>query len=222
MSAIEATQKLRSRKLERTKYPGIFARGGGYVVVYRDPAGKQRKNSARTLAEARAIKSAMTTDVRRGEWRAQSSVRFAEHWPQWLRNYAGRTSRGFRETTREDYRADLEQHAVPFFGRMRLSEIEPRHVKEWLTKLADDGLAAGTLRNCLAPVRAMLADAAEDGIIRSNPAAGVRIPAHAKQPDARPKNLARRSLSGSGLWSRTARSNCSWTSWSGRGCGSRS
>jgi integrase len=55
--------------------------------------------------------------------------------------------------------------------------------------MADDGAAAGTIRNALAPVRAMLADAAEDGIIRSNPAAGVRIPAHAKQADARPKQL---------------------------------
>jgi hypothetical protein len=190
MSAVEATQKLRSRKLERTKYPGIFARGGAYVVVYRDPAGKQRKKAARTLSEARDIKSAMTTDVRRGEWRAQSSVRLRDHWKPWLAAYGGRTARGFRETTREDYRRDLEQHVVPYFGGMRLSEITPADIKSWLVKLADDGKAAGTLKNALAPLRAMLADAAEDGIIRSNPAAGVRIPAHAKRPDARPKQLA--------------------------------
>jgi integrase len=94
------------------------------------------------------------------------------------------------KNTREDYRRDIEQYAVPFFGRMRLSEIAPQHVKRWLVKMADDGCAAGTIRNALAPVRAMLADAAEEGIIRSNPAAGVRIPAHAKQADERPKELA--------------------------------
>jgi integrase len=49
--------------------------------------------------------------------------------------------------------------------------------------MAGKGYSAGTLRNALAPVRAMLADAAEDGITRSNPAAGVRIPASAKQAD---------------------------------------
>ena len=67
----------------------------------------------------------------------------------------------FRENTREDYRRDLERHAAPYFGRMRLAEIQPVHIKQWLTKLADDGYAAGTIRNCLAPVRAMLADAAK-------------------------------------------------------------
>ena len=132
----------------------------------------------------------MKVDVARGEWRAQSSVRFRDHWKPWLDSYGGRTARGFRENTRDDYRRDLEQHAVPYFGAMRLSEIEPQHVKRWLVKMADDGCAAGTIRNALAPLRAMLADAAEDGIIRSNPAAGVRIPAHAKQPDSRPKDLA--------------------------------
>jgi len=189
MSASEPNA-LRSRKLERTKTPGVFRRGGVYVVVYRDASGKQHKQRARTLTEGRAIKSAMTTDVRRGEWREQSRVRFDEHWQQWLANYAGRTSRGFRETTRDDYRRDLEQHAAPYFRRMWLAEIAPQHIKQWLTKLANEGYAAGTLRNALAPVRAMLADAAEDGLIRFNPAAGIRIPATAKQPDSRPKELA--------------------------------
>jgi integrase len=177
------------RQLERTKHAGIFKRGGRYVVVYRDPSGRQRKRAARTLAEARALKSSLTTDVARGEWRQSSGVRFDGHWRPWLDAYAGRTSRGFRETTRDDYRRDLEAFAAPFFGRMRLAEIEPAHVKRFLSKMANDGYAAGTIRNALAPLRAMLADAAEDGIIRSNPAAGVRIPSGARRADGRRKQL---------------------------------
>src|SRR5262249_22136425 len=37
------------------------------------------------------------------------------------------------------------------------------------------GLAPGSVRNLLAPVRALLATAFEEGLIRSNPAAGLRI-----------------------------------------------
>jgi integrase len=178
-----------SRRLVKTGTPGVYKRGGSYVVIYRDPSGKQRKRAARTLAEARAVKSSLSTDVRRGEWREQSRVTFADHWPSWIATYSGRTSRGFREATRQDYRRDLERFAVPFFGRMMLGAIAPSDVKRFTIKLAADGYAAGTIRNVLAPLRAMLADAAEEGIIRANPAAGVRIPSNARQPEAKEKAL---------------------------------
>ena len=41
--------------LEPTDAPGVYRRGSKYVVVYRAD-GRQRKQSADTLAEARAIK----------------------------------------------------------------------------------------------------------------------------------------------------------------------
>jgi len=192
--SVEKTTRLASRSLVRTTTPGIFKRGGAYVVVFRDPTGKQCKRSAPTLAAARALKAEVTADVQRGEYRQQSTITFADHWQPWIDSYAGRTSRGFRENTREEYRRDLESHALPFFRRMRLAEIEPRHVKTWLRVLSDKGLAAGTIRNVFAPVRAMLADAAEDGLIRSNPAAGVRVPANAKPADDRPKVLSEREV----------------------------
>jgi integrase len=190
MSVAEATPAFVSRRLDRTSTPGVYKRGGSYVVVYRDPSGRQRKQAARTLAEARDLKSSLTTDVRRGEWREQSSVTFAQHWGPWIDSYAGRTSRGFRETTRQDYRRDLEQFALPFFCRTRLAAIDPADVKRFMQDLAAKGYSAGTIRNAVAPLRAMLADAAEDGIIRSNPAAGVRVPSTAKRPDeTRAKHL---------------------------------
>lgn len=96
-----------STPLERTKTPGIYKRGNRYVVVFRDPLGKQRKRSARTLAEARELKATLTADVRRGEYRALSKVTFAEYAPEWIRTYAGRTSRGVRDATRDDYRKRL-------------------------------------------------------------------------------------------------------------------
>lgn len=185
----ESSKHLSNRKLERTSTPGIFKRGNRYVVVFRDPAGKQRKRSTRTLTEARALKSSLVTDVARGEYRSVSNARFSDYWPQWIDSYSGRTARGFRENTRNEYRRDLEREAAPYFGRMRLAEIEPQHIKRWLSSLAARGLAQATIRSTFAPVRAMLADAAEEGTIRSNPAAGVRIPATAKVTEPKRKSL---------------------------------
>jgi hypothetical protein len=67
------------RKLVRTNTPGIFRRTnaggalGGYVVVFR-AAGKQRREYAGTLAEARRIKAERTADVARGEFQERSTV----------------------------------------------------------------------------------------------------------------------------------------------------
>ncbi len=57
------------------------------MVVFRDTAGKQRKRAARTLAEARELKAALTTDVKRGEYRALSRVTFAEYARDWVESY---------------------------------------------------------------------------------------------------------------------------------------
>lgn len=161
--------------MERTATPGVFKRGGRYVVVYRDPQGVQRKRSARTLAEARALKSVLGADVARGEYRALSRVIFAEYAAEWIDHYQGRTRRGFREATRHDYRRQLEQRAIPFFGRTRLAEIEPRDVKRYIAAVAAEGVAANTVRLAVAPVKALFATAVEEGLIRSNPGAGLRI-----------------------------------------------
>ena len=163
------------RRLVKTSTPGIFKRGGRYVVIFRDPHGRQRKRSARTLAEARDLQAALTADVKRGEYRALSKATFAEYAAEWGDSYTGRTARGIRPQTLADYKALIERDAVPVFGRMHLGAIEPRDVKRFAGALGARGLAPSSVRRVLAPLRALLATGVEDGLIRSNPAAGVRI-----------------------------------------------
>lgn len=163
-----------SAKLVRTATPGIYKRGSRYVVTFRDPYGKQRKRSARTLAEARDVKAQLTADVRRGEYRALARVTFVDYAGEWIDSYGGRTSRGIREATRADYRKQLEE-AIGFFGRMQLAAIEPADIKRYAKHVADRGVAPNTVRLALAPVKALLATAVEEGVIRSNPSAGVRL-----------------------------------------------
>src|SRR5262249_36899464 len=160
------------RRLVKTSTPGIYRRGGRYVVVFRDPHGKQRKRSARTLAEARDLKAALTADVKRGEYRALSKVTFGQYAAEWIESYTGRTSRGGRPHTPADYKTLLERDAVRFFGRMQLAAVEPRDVKQFAAELAGRGLTPGSVRKVLAPVRALFATAFEEGLIRSNPTAG--------------------------------------------------
>src|SRR5438067_13527224 len=102
-----ASSQSNGARLVKTKTPGIYTKGNRYVVVFRDPSGRQRKRSARTLAEARTLKAALTTDVRRSEYREALKVGFTEYAARWISSYDGRTSRGIRPDTPRDYRRQL-------------------------------------------------------------------------------------------------------------------
>jgi integrase len=87
----------------------------------------------------------------------------------------GRTSRGVSEATIENYRRSIEEHAIPYFRRYKLADVEPPDVRALVAHLEEQGLAPASVRNRIAPLRAMFATALEDGALRSNPTLGVRV-----------------------------------------------
>src|SRR5689334_17902717 len=89
--------------MKRTATPGIYKRGRRYYVVYRDPAGKQRKKSLPTLADARAFKASVASAISRGEYLPEPKLAFDDYAQQWITGYGGRTSRGLRPRTRRAY-----------------------------------------------------------------------------------------------------------------------
>jgi integrase len=176
-----------SAKLVRTATPGIYKKQGAktrpYIVVYR-AAGKQRKEMARTLEEARMLKRSREADRDRGEFQVRSRVRFREFLSEWIDRYQGNGRRGFRENTREEYRRLLDRYAHRYFGeRLRLCDVTPHHLAQFVAWLADPSKQGGarlsdsTIRNILTPIRAALATAKREGLIRHNPATGLALPA---------------------------------------------
>jgi len=152
--------------MEKTKWPGIFKRGGRYVFSYR-LNGKQRWASTRTAKQARELKRAREAARDAGELHEQSRVSFREYAEEWVERHYGR--RGFRESTRDDYRRDLRRYAFPFFderlGRT-VSQVTPRDVANFVAYLCEerDGkrLADASVRRILAPVRSCFATAARE------------------------------------------------------------
>ena len=118
--------------LTKTKTPGIFRRhvkgcdGQGrcecsYVVVWRH-RGKQHKETFRTYAEA----SEAQGNRKAGDRRPTSTITFEDYFAEWIETYAGRTARGFSETTRPEYRRPIEAHAIPKWGTWQLAEVDRR------------------------------------------------------------------------------------------------
>src|SRR4051812_3681159 len=107
--------------MEKTKTPGVYKRGGVYVVVYRVD-GRQRKAFARTYDAARSLKSRLATQIADGDYRPPTKVTFGAYARSWITAYHGRGT-GFRERTRRDYTRDLERYAIPFLGAKHLTAL---------------------------------------------------------------------------------------------------
>jgi integrase len=159
-------------QLERTQTPGIYKRGSRYVVTWRDRSGKQRRQSARTLAEARDLKA-----KNRNQHGPTRRIRFAAYSPLWLEGYRGRTGEGIGAGTLGDYARSLEQDGVHYFGRMFLDEITTGEVKRYVSHLEKRGLAPASVAKALTVARLVFASAVEDDDygLPSNPALGVRV-----------------------------------------------
>lgn len=170
-------------QLARTSTPGIYRAHGKrcdgasrctcpYVIVWRH-RGRQHKETCRTFNEARE-KLALRKS---GDSKPAERARFGEYFASWIESYAGRTQRGFSETTRPEYRRTIENHAVPRWKTLKLSEIEPKDVRELLMAMRNEGESTSMIRKTRASLSTLLATALEDGLIGSNPIRGVRIPA---------------------------------------------
>lgn len=127
-------------KLEKTRHPGIYRRGARYVVRFTDGDGKTRQESARTLDDARTLKAKRMAEVSAGEHQPASRIKFSEYATEWVDRYQGRGSRGFRESTRDDYRRDLNRYVIPYFnGKIRrtVEQISPTDVAAFVGWLCD-------------------------------------------------------------------------------------
>lgn len=159
-------------KLEKTRYPGIYKRGSRYVITW-EHRGRQHKESFATLAEAREKKGARQA----GERRPVAKVLFGPYFTSWIKGYVGRTSRGFSETTRPEYKRPIKAHALPQWKAWKLAEIEPADVRELFADMREDGCTTSQIKKTRAALSVMFATAVEDGLRPSNPILGVRIPA---------------------------------------------
>jgi integrase len=76
--------------------------------------------------------------------------------------------------TLASYRQILRIHVRPVFGDMKVRAIHRGHIKALLAKKRGDGLSKNSVRLIRATISVMLGDAVDDGILQTNPAAGLR------------------------------------------------
>lgn len=157
------------------------AKAGTFGTVQELPSGRYRAlyyhegrrhkapTTFTTKIDARGWLAIQQADIIRGKWVEPTDaapvkakrVSFREYAEDWM------THRDLKPRTREHYRKLLDAHVLPTLGALPLASITPDDIRGWYTDL---GTGTPTLRShAYGLVRTVLATAASDGRITTNP-----------------------------------------------------
>lgn len=145
-----------------------------YTAVYQDLRGTRR--SAGTFSNKKAANKAWQKaevdlaagkigDPRRGRRQLR---RYVED--EWFPNHL------LEATTRQTYTYLLERYVLPGLGDMRIVEVLPSHVREWVNELERNGVNPPTIKYCKVIVDAIFTTALNDQITFLHPGKGVKTP----------------------------------------------
>src|SRR5215207_1074470 len=143
-----------------------------YHVKYRAGDGRVHWERYGSAKEAKARKAEVELELARsnGRWTPPVKVTLREYAEQWL---AARAP-GLRPSTVSEYVRILQREILPRFGHLPLAAITRSQLKAYAAERAADGLSANTVRNHLAPLRALIASAVDDELLRANVAARIK------------------------------------------------
>ncbi|MEV2271205.1 N-terminal phage integrase SAM-like domain-containing protein [Nonomuraea africana] len=102
---------------------------------------------------------------------------------RWLRCWLEKQHQ-LRPSTRKAYADHVRLHLIPYLGRIELTELAGRDIARMFAMLAGrlnrygEPIASSTLHRIRATLRAALNAAVREGLIASNPARVIRLPAH--------------------------------------------
>jgi integrase len=94
-----------------------------------------------------------------------------EYLQSWL---AGRAA--IRASTAASYRAHIERYLIPLLGEELLAGLRPEHLQRAHHQLLAEGMTPATLTRVHATLSAALNTAHRQGLLTSNPLAGVELP----------------------------------------------
>ena len=83
-----------------------------------------------------------------------------------LKDYMAIAEKTLEASTYNGYRKVCDAHLYPTFGRIPIRELSPVIIRNWITEL---NLTVKTVRNIITPLRNMLDQALNDGVIERNP-----------------------------------------------------
>ena len=105
------------------------------------------------------------SEILRGEWIDPwlSAVTLGDFGRRWIKD------RTLKPRTRDDYEGMFRNHIDPHLGALAVGDVGTATVRQWRTKLLDDGMSGNRAAKVYRLLRAILYTAVDDGMIKRNP-----------------------------------------------------
>jgi len=152
-----------------------------YTAYYLDIRGRERsagtfsnkKDASDAWKDAEAgVRAGRQGDPARGRQTFEAYV-----LGRWLPNHL------LEPGVSSNYAGQIRKHLIPFFGPMKMRDIMPEHVREWVTAMKAKGASARTIEYCKRSIlNAIFTTAMEDQVIAIHPSHGVKIPPVPEKP----------------------------------------
>lgn len=136
---------------------------------YKDELGYRKvKGGFRTKAEAEIDEAKIKTKVNEGTYVSEDrAMTFASAVDNFLNLHA---SIHCKPSTLYSYQSCIEKHLIPFFGHMKLVEINADRINRFiLEKLKEEGLSHKTINNMLTLMGSVIQKAVDNDILAKNP-----------------------------------------------------
>jgi integrase len=151
-----------------------------YTAYYVDVKGRER--SAGTFASKRdAEKAWQRAESKLAEGRvgdpARGRVTLQRYVEDtWLPNHV------MEVKTRQTYTSALYKYILPELGSMRMIDVLPEHIREWVASMVDQGVKPVTIKSYLVVISAIFTTAFNDQVTFVQPCRGVKTPTVSIKP----------------------------------------
>jgi integrase len=142
-----------------------------YWIKYKAPGWDEpiREPGKGTIKASAAWEVELKRQIKAGTWTHPNHRGGAAQFDVYARTVlARRIARGVA-TAQKDERGHIENHLIPIFGKLQVAELTFRVIKQGFEKYMDGSHAGRTVRNIHSTLRAILIEAAEDGLIATAP-----------------------------------------------------
>lgn len=157
---------------------GIYKRGNGYVAVVpwgKDSAGKYRQkwfSGFKTVAEAKAHRAKVLNLRQQGARFETTRLTVGEYLDQWITGHAPHLS----PVTEDSYRTTIRAHLKPALGTIRLRDLGPEAIRQYVTDKMAGGKSAKTVTYHRRILRQAIQQAVLDGKLDRNWVDNVKAP----------------------------------------------
>src|SRR3990172_550596 len=154
------------RILMRRQQVPILRRGHSHCLKYRTPQGRQKWESYRSEEEAQERRQQILEQFKNESYSEPKTFTFADFATEWLEQRLS-----IPGSTASAHASIIRRHLIPYFRKMKLSEIRPNVVQRFVINLSRQKVSSKTVRNATILLGGMLASpkglsAVRQGLLR--------------------------------------------------------